>query len=133
PIQITNITGGISNVLYAPNGQFISFTKNVKLDALANDIHPDLPNANARMIDGLMFRHWDTWSNGTYRHLFYAPYNNGKLTGEPIDVMEGETYDTPLKPFGGVAQITWSPDSKSLVYTSKKLTGTDAAYSTNSD
>lgn len=133
PAQITNIAGGIGNVLYAPNGQYISFTKNVKLDALASDIHPDLPNANARLIDGLMYRHWDTWHNGTYRHLFYAPYDNGKLTGEPVDVMEGETYDTPLKPFGGVAQITWSPDSNSLVYTSKKLTGADAAYSTNSD
>lgn len=131
--QVTSFDFPISNVSYAPNGEFLAFTRSVKLDELAIDKYPDLDKANARLIDGLMFRHWDTWHDGTYRHLFYAPYSDGSITGDPIDVMAGEPYDTPLKPFGGAAQITWSPDSRSLVYTAKKLTGAEAAYSTNSD
>ncbi len=131
--QVTSFDFPISNVSYAPNGTFLAFTRTVKLDELATDKYPDLDKANARLIDGLMYRHWDTFHNGTYSHLFYAPYSDGALTGDPIDLMAGEPYDTPLKPFGGAAQITWSPDSGSLVYTSKKLTGAEAAFSTNSD
>lgn len=131
--QVTHFETGIGNVLYSPDGKYISFTKNVKLDELAIDKYPDLTQANARLIDGLMYRHWDTFHNGTYRHLFYAPYADGKVTGDAVDVMIDEPYDTPLKPFGGVSQITWSPDSKSIVYTSKKLSGAEAAYSTDSD
>jgi dipeptidyl aminopeptidase/acylaminoacyl peptidase len=131
--QVTSIDGGISNVLYSPDGKYLSFTKKVKLDDLATDIHPDLEKAEARIIDQLLYRHWDTWSDGTYNHLFFASYNDGKLTSEPKDVMPGEKFNTPLKPFGGVSQITWRPDSKALVYTSLKLHATEAAYSTNSD
>ncbi|MCH8524709.1 MAG: S9 family peptidase, partial [Balneolales bacterium] len=71
--------------------------------------------------------------DGTYRHLHIAPYADGQITGELINIMEGQTYDTPLKPFGGSSQITWRPDGRAIVYTSKKLTGVEAAYSTNSN
>jgi dipeptidyl aminopeptidase/acylaminoacyl peptidase len=131
--QVTQFDAPIGNVSYAPNGAYLAFTQAVKVGTMAADIHPDLDRANARIIDGLLFRHWDTWHNGTYSHLFYVSYSNGTVSGDPVDVMPNEPYDTPLKPFGGASHITWSPDSKSLVYTSKKLTGAEAAYSTNSD
>lgn len=131
--QVTDIEGGIGNVLYAPNGKYISFTRNVKLDELVSDRHPDLPKAHARLYEDLLYRHWDTWREGTYRHLFIAPYADGALSGDPIDIMENEPYDTPLKPFGGVSQIAWSPDGNAIAYTSKKMDNTESAYSTNSN
>lgn len=131
--QVTDIEGGIAFVQYAPNGRYLSFIRNIKLDKTAIDLHPDLPLAEARIIDDLMYRHWDTWHDGTYRHLHIAPYADGALTGELINIMEGQKYDTPLKPFGGSSQIAWRPDSRAIVYTSKKLRGVEAAYSTNSN
>jgi dipeptidyl aminopeptidase/acylaminoacyl peptidase len=131
--QVTDIPGGIGNVLYSPDARYLSFTRNIKLAATPSDLHPDLPSANARLYDGLMYRHWDTFHDGTFRHLHIAPYTAGRLTGEPVNIMAGEPYDTPLKPFGGVTHITWRPDSKAIVYTSKKLSGAEAAYSTDSD
>lgn len=131
--QVTDLDGGVAFVQYAPNGNYLSFTRNIKLDQTVEDQYPGLPQANARIIDDLMYRHWDTWHDGTYRHLHIAPYRDGQLTGDPLNIMVGQKFDTPLKPFGGASQITWQPDSKAIIYTSKKLTGADAAYSTDSD
>ncbi|HEX9633088.1 MAG TPA: S9 family peptidase [Gemmatimonadales bacterium] len=132
PVQLTHLDGGIDTFRYAPSGTHVSFTRRVKLDQSTLDRHPDLPKADARIIDELMFRHWDTWRDYDYNHLFVAEYRDGTI-GEPVDVMPGERWDTPLMPFGGVEQVNWSADGKVIAYTAKKLTGAAAARSTNSD
>jgi len=132
PRQVTDLEGGIDNFRYAPTGTHVSFTRRVKLDQTPQEIYPDLDKTNARIIDELMYRHWDTFRDYDYSHLFVAEYRDGAI-GEPVDVMPGERWDTPLAPFGGVEQIDWSPDGASIVYTAKKVTGAAAARSTNSD
>lgn len=131
--QITDVEGGISAYLYSPDMRQLAYIKAVKLDQTVNDLYPDLPLANARIEDDLMYRHWDSWHDYTYNHLFIAPYSEGSLITSGKDIMEGERFDSPMKPFGGMEQIAWSPDSKSIVYTCKKLVGRDYAFSTNSD
>ncbi len=130
--QISNIEGGITGFGYSPDISKIYYLKNVKLDEDVHDMFPDLPKANARLETDIMYRHWDTWHDYTYSHIFTANYFGGKII-DSKDIMDGEKYDSPMKPFGGTEQITWSADGKTLAYTCKKKEGKDYSVSTNSD
>ncbi len=131
-MQISNEPESITNIKLAPNGERILFTYDVKIDQNVHDMHPDLPLADAKLYDDIMYRHWDTWEDGYYGHIFVADLANGKVANA-IDIMEGEPYESPLMPFGGIEEITWSPDSKTVAYTCKKLKGREYSLSTNSD
>ncbi len=115
----------------SPNGNHILSSQEVKIDkVLGKDIYPNLDKSNVQVYDGLDYRHWDTWNDGSHNHVFYAE-NKEKAT--PIDIMPNEPYDSPQKPFGGDEDFVWSPDSKSIIYVSKKKKGTAYAISTNTD
>ena len=129
--KISDITDGISGFGYAPNQKMVFYIKELDLIKHPVDIYPDLPKANAYVADDLMFRHWDSWTN-SISHVFIADYD-GKALLNAYDIMDGEMFDAPNKPFGGVEQIAWSPDSKKLIYTSVKKSGKEYAVSTNSD
>ena len=131
--QVTDIDGGISGFMYSPTMDKILFAQEVKIDAELVELYPDLPKAEARVIDDLMYRHWNEWEDGYYSHVFLMDYEDGAVSGEPMDLMEGERFDSPLKPFGGMEQIAWSPDGFLVAYTCKKMNGVDYAVSTNSD
>ena len=130
--QVSDIEGGIFGFQYSPDQLKIYYLKSVKLDDDIHDLFPDLPKANARLENDIMYRHWDTWHDYTYNHIFIADYTNGKI-GTGKDIMEGERFDTPMKPFGGTEQIAWSPDGKTLAYTCKKKVGKEYSISTNSE
>jgi dipeptidyl aminopeptidase/acylaminoacyl peptidase len=115
----------------SPAGGKIYFTRRVKLDQTANEKH-DLPNARVRIIDDLMYRHWDSWSDYSYSHIFVADFNGKKVSGEK-DIMEAQKFESPLSPYFDEGEISWSPDGKYIAYTTKRLSGRDYARSTNSD
>ncbi len=129
--QISDIEGGITGFKYAPDQSKIVYTKEVAIENKFESLYTDLPMASGRVLDDLMYRHWDEWVD-TYSHVFIADYN-GKTIANPLDILEGEPYQAPLKPFGGIEQVEWTSDSKAVAYTSKKLTGKKASLSTNSD
>jgi len=129
--QITNHEGGISDFLYSPDGTKILFIADVKHGERTIDKHPDLDKATGRLIDELMYRHWDEWVE-TIPHPFLVDYDGKKVTNKR-DILAGEPYECPMKPFGGIEQITFSPDSKTIAYTCRKKTGKAYAESTNSD
>ncbi|MBI9055264.1 MAG: S9 family peptidase [Bacteroidales bacterium] len=129
--QISNIEGGVNGFKYSPDQSKIIYIQDVKLDKSPVDLHPDLPKAEVRIETDLMHRHWDKWHDYKYSHVFIADYDGKSLTNS-IDIMEGERFDSPMNPFGGMEQINWSPDSKQIAYTCKKMNGRDYAVSTNS-
>jgi len=130
-VQISNIKGGITGFKYSPDQSKILYTKEVALENKFKDLYKGLPQTTGRLNDDLMYRHWDEWVD-TYSHVFIADYDGKSLSNEK-DIMPGEPYQSPLKPFGGIEQVNWSSDSKTVAYTCKKLKGKEAALSTNSD
>lgn len=127
----TNIEGGIEGFLFSPDQSKVVLISTVKYNRTAADIYPDLSKATGRVIDDLMYKHWDTWVT-EIPHPFIGSFD-GQTVTDLKDIMEGEPYEAPMRPFGGVESFAWSPDSKTLVYTSRKKTGMEYALSTNSD
>jgi dipeptidyl aminopeptidase/acylaminoacyl peptidase len=130
--QVTTIEGGISGFKFSPDKTKLMYTKDVKLDKDVHDLYPDLPKANAYIETDLMYRHWDHWHDYTYSHVFVADFANQSISNSK-EIMEGQRFHSPLKPWGGTEQINWSTDSKKLAYTCKHSTGKDYSLSTNSD
>jgi len=130
--QITKVAGGILGFRYSPDLKHILYIKPVKLDKEIHDLFPDLPLANARLETDLMYRHWDSWSDYTYQHLFVADYNGDAVSNDK-DIMPDEHFDTPMKPMGDINQIQWDPSGKTIAYTCKKKVGKEYTLSTNSD
>ncbi|MDE6770798.1 MAG: S9 family peptidase, partial [Muribaculaceae bacterium] len=91
----------------------------------------DLPKTTGRVVDDLMYKHWDEWVS-EIPHPFVADFSESGISNGQ-DIMDGEPYECPMRPFGGADAFAWSPDSKTLVYVSRKQKGQDYAFSTNSD
>ena len=130
-VQVTSYEDGIANLKVSPTGTHIAFTRDVKLDDEVKDVYPDLPKADARIIDGLMYRHWNAWHDYKYSHLCVSPIGEDSRAGDIVDLMEGLKVDCPVPPFGGAEQFNWSGDGKEIAYSLKNVERW--AESTNSD
>lgn len=128
---VSRLENGVAGFLVSPDGKKVLVISSVKYGRTAADVYPDLPKANARIIDGLMYKHWDEWVT-EIPHPFIADFDGYSLKNIK-DIMDGEPYESPMKPFGGIESFAWSPDSKQVVYVSRKKTGMEYAVSTNSD
>lgn len=132
PTEVADTKNLLKDKNISPDGKFILSSQEVKVEKiLGKDLYSDLGKSNAQVYNGLDYRHWDTWRDGTFNHVFYAVNNPGATAA--IDIMPGERFDSPQKPFGGDEDYIWSPDSKSIIYVCKKKAGTEYAISTNTD
>ena len=128
---VTSLEKGVEGFLFSPDGTKVVLVSPIKFSRTAQDIYPDLPKATGRVIDDLMYKHWDEWVT-EIPHPFLADFD-GNTVSNVIDIMQDEPYESPMRPFGGIESFAWSPDSKQLIYVSRKKTGMDYAVSTNSD
>ncbi len=131
--QVTHFPVSIGNLKLSPKGTFFSFTANVypdtsKLCKVADrDKKTAASKCSAKVYTELFVRHWDKWENGKWNHVFYMPVAGGK----PVDIMEGLNGNCPSEPFGGPEEYNWSPDEKTIAFTTKL--GRDRAWTTNFD
>ena len=129
--QVTNIEGGISDYLFSPDETKLAYIKEIKFGKATKDIYPDLPKATGRVITDLMYKHWDEWVE-TIPHIFIANVGDTPIISGK-DILEGEPYEAPTKPFGGSEELSWSPDGNTLAYSSRKKVGLNYALSTDTD
>ena len=123
----------IDNVRLSADGKKVIFTREVAATKiLGKDKYSDLPKSNAMVFTDLNYRHWDKWNTGKCSHVFVADINGGSITNEK-DIMPGEPYDVPQQPSGGLEDMIFSHDGKSILYVCKKKTGKEYAQSTNTD
>lgn len=131
--EISSTEGLLADKNISPDGKYSLSAQDVKINKVfGKDFYPELDKSSVQIYDGLNYRHWDTWEDGAFSHVFVHPMVNGKA-GEGKDIMPGEPHDCPQKPYGGDEDYVWSPDSKKVVYVTKKKVGTAYAVSTNSD
>ncbi len=131
PKEVDNHKELYKNKNVSPDGKYILYHEEVKVNnVLGKDYYPEMENSEVYIFDALDYRHWDTYTEGKYNHVFYRENKEG---AQGIDIMKDEPHHSPQKPFGGDEDYIWSPDGNKILYVSKKLTGTEYANSTNTD
>ena len=129
--QISHAATDVADFLFSPDEKQVILVMEVPQHHSIEAPEADLPEATGMVINDLMYKHWDTYVTAV-PHPFVAPFD-GERVGEAFDLLEGEPYECPMLPFGGVEQLAWSPDSKQVAYTCRKKVGKAYAISTDSD
>lgn len=129
--QLSNDKTGIDGFIFSPDEKHVLLVKQIPYHEIIKENPSDLPKATGRLITDMNYRHWDEYVE-TIPHPFLAEVSAGSIS-EGIDIMKDEPYESPVKPFGGIEQLAWSPDSKRIAYTSRKKTGVKYATSTDTD
>lgn len=126
---LDSVDGVLEDSKISPDGKWKLTHDRVKINKVTgSDYYPALDKSDAKIYDHLHFRHWDTWSDGKFNHVFLIDSQ-----GDSTDIMSGEPYHTPTVPFGGPGDYIWTPDGTGVIYVSKKLFGTEYVNSTNTD
>ena len=140
PVQLTTIPGGMEGFRLNPEQNKIAFIRQVQVEPSVKDRYPDLDKSSGMVVNDLNYRHWDEWVT-SIPHIFLADLSGADLNtelrpvsySEPVDLLDKEPYEAPVKPFGGIEQFSWSSDGRFIAYTCRKLTGKAYALSTNTD
>ena len=134
--KISNVQNGISEFKLSPDQCNLIYTSTIKNSAVQtpSDSDPALDKAQAYATEDLMYRHWDHWVTDIPRS-YVAPLNGQVITeANSMDILgEGNRFELPTEPFGGVEQLDWAPDSRHIAYSCRKKTGKQYAFSTNTD
>lgn len=124
--------GEADNIVISPDGKKIAFSKQVLVEKLmGKDKYSDTPKTTAQVYTDLNHRHWDYFNEGKYNHVFVV--NTTDKAESAKDLLEGKTWDSPQRPFGGAEDFIWSPDSSQLLYVTKPKSGKEYSTSTNTD
>lgn len=129
--RVSDVKNGIECFVISPKEDKIVYVSPIDAYNKDKELFKDLPETTGRVVDDLMYKHWDEWVT-KIPHPFVAELSGDKLSGDR-DIMENEPFECPMRPFAGAESFAWSPDGKTLVYVSRKLKGMEYAFSTDSN
>ncbi len=136
PMQISDVANGVGEFKLSPDQKKVMYISYVKSAVKSpSDCYSDLDKATAYTTDDLMYRHWDH-TVMEIPHTFVADLDLAMNSiSEGTDLLAGENglYELPTEPFGGLEQLSWSPDSRYIAYSCRKLEGKKYAFSTNTE
>lgn len=121
----------LSGFRFSPDGKQVILLRDLPYHGTIQKNPDDLPLTTGLVINDLNYRHWDHYVT-SISHPFLAAVVDGKIQ-EGYDMLQGEPYECPMAPFGGIEQLAWSPDSRFIAYTCRKREGRAYAISTDSD
>jgi dipeptidyl aminopeptidase/acylaminoacyl peptidase len=131
--QITNFYMGLDSPKLSPDGKTIIFSTNIfpelGIDETATQkLTESMENGpvQAHLADSLFVRHWTEYNDGQYSHIILYNLENKTFT----DLTPGY-FNSPTFTAGGSDDYNFSPDSKQVVFSSKRVSDPEA--STNSD
>ena len=130
--QLTHDKAGIEGFRFSPDGKKVILIKELPYHGTIKENPSDLPLATGRLVTDMNYRHWDHYVESIL-HPFVAEVAEDGTVNEGEDILKGEPYECPMAPFGGIEQLAWSPDSKTIAYTCRKKEGLLYAISTDSD
>ena len=127
---------GFEGFKLSPDGSQLLYTSTIPVQRPENlqKLYNGLDKTTGRINEDLMYRHWDGWVD-EIPHIYLASLANGKADMENAKDVLGadQPFECPMRPWGGLEQVNFSPDGKYLAYTCRKKVGKDYAMSTNSD
>lgn len=129
--QLTHSDLDIEGFKFSPNKKQVVLIKSIPYYGTIAKNPDDLDKTTGLLINDMNYRHWDHYVQ-TNTHPFLAEVTTAGVSGG-VDIMEGEPFESPVAPFGGIEQIDWSKDSKKIAYTSRKKEGVQYAISTDTD
>ncbi len=130
--QLSFMEKDVEGFLFSPDMKNVLMVMSVPNPLVKEQQYEDLPKATGMIADDLMFRHWDTWVT-SLPHPYVAAFDGNKVADKTVDLLQDEPYESPMLPFGGIEQLAWSPDGKSVAYTCRKKAGAEYTKSTDSD
>ena len=131
--QLSQTEGKVEGFQFSPDGSKVIVLKSIDFNEIIQKNPEDLPKATGRLVTDLMYRHWDHYVESIQHPFVYEVPGDADISGDGIDLLEGEPYECPMEPFGGMEQLAWSPDSKTIAYTCRKKTGLAYSISTDAD
>lgn len=102
--QLTDTEKSLEGYSFSPDEKQLILVMTVKNGPTTADKHPDLPLATGRVITDLMYKHWDEWTD-EIPHPYVADFD-GKGISNLRDILEGQPYESPMRPFGGMEQLS---------------------------
>lgn len=136
PLKVSDVARGISEFKISPDEKHIMYVSTVPSAVKSPaDSDPALDKAKAYVTEDLMYRHWDHWVT-ELPHTFVSSFGTSGVAvkdADAIDILKGEMFELPTEPFGGMEQLSWSPDGKYIAYSCKKLAGKEYAFSTDTE